>query len=271
MQLGHLGLWGLLALAVCLTAESAAARDEGADGNFTKRTSSHFILYQDVDIDESGGLHGSRRFEQQILAELERAYDRLDDLIGLRPPRKVDVVIYDPILFDQQFAGFFRFAAAGFYHGVIRIRGATQLHVGLSAVLHHELVHAAFDAAAPSYVLPGWINEGVAEWFEARTQGKRHLSPGQLGYLQQADGQGVLFSLEQLSLPSFGDFSRNAATLAYVQSYGLVEFLAREYGEGSIREFCLELARTRNLERSLKRVFNINSAALEERFVRDLR
>ena len=58
-------------MAALLLAAQAQAR--GADGKFEKRASSHFVLYQDVAIDESSGLRGSRRFEQLVLAELETA------------------------------------------------------------------------------------------------------------------------------------------------------------------------------------------------------
>ena len=131
------------------------------------------MLHQDVAIDESGGFHGSRRFEQQVLDELERAYDELERWLGLRPQRQIAVVVYDPARFDAAFAGRFRFPAAGFYEGVIRVRGDTRLTDKLARVLHHEIVHAALDAAAPTLWLPGWVNEGAAEWFEARTAGQR--------------------------------------------------------------------------------------------------
>ena len=106
----------LLLAALLLPAVSASGRGHGADGRFEKRESSHFVLFQDVDIDESGGLRGSRRFEQQVLAELESAYDRLDDLLGLRPRRKLDVFVYDAAIFDARFTGRFRFQAAGFFN-----------------------------------------------------------------------------------------------------------------------------------------------------------
>ena len=256
-----LGLW---------LAAPAGAIDRGADGEFSHRSSAHFELYQDVAIDRAGGIRGTRHFEQQILAELESAYDQLDDYLGLRPRRRIEVVIYDAGIFDQQFAGAFRFAAAGFYHGVIRIRGATQLDVNLSRVLHHELVHAALDAAAPSYVMPAWLNEGLAEWFEARTQGKRHLNGREQAMLSSARSNGALFSFASLSTPSFGHLDQNAAYLAYLQSYGMVEFLANQRGERSLREFCDRLIRTRNLERSLKHVYRANLVTLEARFVAEL-
>jgi hypothetical protein len=265
--------WNRHSAWVCLgllLATPAEANDRGADGKFEHRSSAHFELYQDVDIDRAGGFRGTRQFEQQILAELESGYDQLDNYLGLRPGRRIEVVIYDSDVFDQQFAGAFRFAAAGFYHGVIRIRGATELDVNLSRVLHHELVHAALDAAAPSYTLPAWLNEGLAEWFEARTQGKRHLSAREQMILSSAKSSGALFSFSTLSTPSFGHLESNAAYLAYLQSYGMVEFLASQRGERSLREFCDRLMRTRNLERSLKHVYREKMDELAAQFVAEL-
>jgi len=248
----------------------AAATDRGADGRFEKRVSSHFTLYQDVDIDHSGGLDGSRRFEQQVLDALEQGYDQLGDILGLRPDGKIRVLVYDPAIFDQQFGGLFRFSAAGFYQGVIRVRGDTVVHTGLVRVLHHELVHAALDAAAPSYTYPGWFNEGLAEWFEARTLGKRHLSGGEYGALVRTRQAGALFPLETLSVASFAGFGPNAARVAYLQSYGMIEFLARRYGERKLREFSLGLVRSRNLERTLARVYRSDLGKLEAGFLAEL-
>lgn len=253
-----------------LLAGAARALDRGADGEFDKRESAHFVLYQDVDIDESGGLRGSRHFEQAVLDDLERAYDRLDDLLGLRPPRKIDVVIYDPAVFERQFAGLFRFSAAGFYHGVIRVRGAERMHLGLSRVLHHELVHAALDAAAPSYAYPAWFNEGLAEWFEARAVGKRSFSVRERRILAGAWRQGALVSLARLSGPSFSRLGPDAAALAYLQSYGMIDFLVRQHGERRLRELCQELVRRRDLARALRRAYRADLAGLEARFFDEL-
>ena len=260
----------LCAIALAI-APAALAQGRGADGDFDVRTSSHFILHQDVDIDESGGFYGSRRFEQQLLAVLEDAYERLDHLLDLRPERKLHVVVYDPAIFDHQFAGRFRFQAAGFYHGVIRIRGATEMTVGLQRVLHHELVHAALDAEAPSMVFPGWINEGGAEWFEARALGKRGLNGREWAALKQWSRQGALFSIEQLSLPTFVRMGPNQAQAAYLQSYALIEYLARVHGERDLPRFYGELIRSRNLDRALKRVYRLDVRTLERRFFEQLR
>ena len=66
-----------------------------------------------VDIDESAGLYGSRKFEQDLLRELEAAFDRLDQILDMRPEQKLVVYVWDPALFDREYRGLFRFPAAG--------------------------------------------------------------------------------------------------------------------------------------------------------------
>ena len=56
-------------LGLAVLAAPAGARDRGADGVFDERTSSHFRLLQDVDLDRSTGPSGSRRFEIEVLSD----------------------------------------------------------------------------------------------------------------------------------------------------------------------------------------------------------
>jgi hypothetical protein len=261
----RVALW-LIALLVF----AADAHARGADGEFEQRESSHFVLHQDVAIDQVGGFRGSRRFEQEVLDELERAYDALDHWLSLRPQRKIEVVVYDPARFDAAFAGQFRFPAAGFYHGVIRVRGDAQLTGKLSRVLHHELVHAALDTAAPTLWLPGWVNEGAAEWFEARTGGQRGLAMDQRAALAGLARRGELLGLATLASPTFAGFPQRAAQVAYLQSYALIEYLARQRGERSLADFLDALIRSRNLDRALRRVYRIDAATLEARFLAEV-
>jgi hypothetical protein len=223
-----------------------------------------------VDIDEAGGFRGSRRFEQEVLDELERAYDRLFALLGLRPERPIEVVVYDPGVFDASFAGRFRFPAAGFYHGTIHVRGDVQVTSPLSRVLHHELVHAALHQAAPHVLWPGWFNEGVAEWFEARVAGKRHLGPGEAAALARARQRGELLPLATLWAPGFGRLGPQAAQLAYLQSYAMIAYLASEWGERALRDLCEDVARSRDVERALRRRMRLGSAELQVRLLGEL-
>jgi hypothetical protein len=252
----------LAALLLACLAGTARA-DRGADGRFEVRRSSHFVLRQDVDIDHSTGVRGSRQFERDVLAVLEAGYDRLEDDLGLRPRRRIDVLVYDAAIFDGQFGGLFGFRAAGFYAGVIRVRGDVAVSAALASTLRHELVHAGLDAAAPSLVLPAWLNEGLAEWFEARGLGRRGLGPAEVAALRAAAARGALPSLADLSAPSFAGLSNDAAGLAYLTSYALVDHLARLKGDDAVRELVEGLVRSRDLERSLQRAARMSSLGLE--------
>jgi hypothetical protein len=260
----------LLTLLVASGSGLAQGRDGGADGRYSERRSSHFVLFQDVDIDRSSGLRGSRRFEQDVLAVLERAREDLQQRLDLRLERPVQVIVHDPAIFDRAYLGLFRFSAAGFYHGSIQVRGDVQVTLPLERVLRHELVHAAFDAEAPAVALPAWINEGVAEWFEQRSYGKRHLSRGELATLQQALAAGVLPFISQLSTTSFGHLAPSEAGLAYLESYALIDYLVRRSGERGLAEFIEALLRFRSSERALQRVYRLDLHRLEQSFRSEL-
>lgn len=265
----------LVGHAVCLALAFApdpahAIGDAGADGRFTRRESFHFLLEQDVDLDEASGLYGSRQFEQDVLRELEAAYDRLDRTLALRPARKLRVTIWDPALFDARFAGLFRFPAAGFYGGSIHIRGGTRVTDALVRVLHHELVHAALDAEAPGVVLPAWLNEGLAEWFEARALGKRSLSVQEQAWLASVGRAGGLPFLAELSAPSFGGLGSERASIAYLASYAFIDHLAGLAGERGLVELWSGVLRSGSVERGVRRAFRRDLDVLEQGFRRSL-
>lgn len=255
-----------VSIAVFAAMPPRASAGRGADGEYDERRSSHFTLFQDVDIDRTSGFYGSRRFEQQVLKVLEDAYRKLDSTLGMRPRDTIIVTIHDPGIFDRRFAGMFRFPAAGFYGGTIHIRGETSVSDRLVRVLYHELVHAAFDASLPSVVLPAWFNEGVAEWFEARSIGQHALLHWQVQLLAKRHRDGQLFSLSDLSARSLGAFGPGAAQLAYLESYGFIDFLVQQRGERRLRDLCRRLIRTGNLDDSLRRIFRSDLGALQASF-----
>ncbi len=259
-----------LLLLCVFSGRTAAAPAAGADGQFSESRSSHFILYQDVAIDQRSGWRGSRRFERDVLEALETAFARVEAWLGLRPLRPVRVVVYDAEVFDREFAGIFRFAAAGFYHGVIRVRSGTSVDQALVRVLYHEYVHAAFDARAASVVLPAWVNEGVAEWIEHRAIGQQRLAAWQRETLAQAAHAGELPSLDTLMTANLGYLEGRPAALAYLQAYAFIEHLARRYGEHSLRQFLELLLRTQPFERALRTAFRGDLGRLEADFRAEL-
>lgn len=260
----------LLLAGLAFAAGAAGARDRGADGRFERRSSENFVLYQDVDIDHRTGTNGSDRFEREVLASLESAHDGLRDLLGIDPRRRVLVTIYDPAVFDAHFSRVAAFPTAGFYAGSIRVRGDVRVTPELARVLHHEYVHAALDAAAPSLVLPALVNEGLSEWFARRALGLPILGAGEAGMLAEAGRQGAWIPMDALLAPSFGHLPPGSAFLAYLQSQAFVAHLVRHHGERGLLEFWRVLVRTGGLERALERAFGAGLATLEARVFREV-
>lgn len=258
-----------LALAAALLAPGAA-HAAGADGHFDQRRSTHFRLREDVAIDQRTGPRGSRNFERDVLAVLEGGYDLLDDALGLRPRRRIEVEVYDPAVFDQRFAALLPFPAAGFYGGVIRVRGDVRVTERLANTLHHELVHAALDAAAPSLRLPAWLNEGLAEWFAARAAGRPALGRGQRAFLAESAYRGALLPLEAISQPNLVQLAAEDAPLAYLQAAALVDQIAARGGDRALRVLLAQLFRSGDLDRALVHATGRDARGLEASMLADL-
>ncbi len=244
--------------------------DGGADGEWSERRSLHFVLHQDVGIDTYTGWNGSRRFERSVLEVLEDAHDEVRRILRTAPRERVRVVVWDAELFDRQYAGLFRFRAAGFYDGVIHVRGAETVSPGLTATLHHEFVHASLDAAARGGTFPGWLNEGIAVYFERLALGRPRPGYAEYEALRAALAEGRWIPLTELG-PSFASLEKQAAALAYLEAYTAVELLAREKGPESLGRLLKQIARTGSLDRALSRTYRLDLSELEQKLVSALR
>lgn len=265
------GRWGVgLLSAVLLASGPLPASGAGADGRFERRSSDHFILYQDVAIERRTGWRGSDQFEREVLASLESAYDALRDLLGVEPRRRLYVTIYDPAVFDAQFGRLAAFPVAGFYQGSIRVRGGERLTAELARVLRHEYLHAALDAAAPSLVLPALVNEGLAEWFARRSLGLPILHANELALLSNAVTGGGWIPLPTLLVSSFAHLEARDARLAYLESGAFVEHLVRHHGERALLDFWRVLVRTARFEHALARAFGRDLPQIEAQMLREL-
>ena len=265
----------MLAALFCLTflglgGLAASAADDGADGQFNRRTSSHFTLLQDVDIDRYSGPQGSRVFEIAVLDILEDAYDAVGEALSIRPRRRIEVYIYDPGIFDAEFSRIFGVRIAGFFNGTIHVRGGARIDEQLVQTLHHEYVHAALDWRSRG-AYPAWLNEGIADYFGARAVDKRHLSLGEFGFLQRVVKRDAWIPLENLNTPSLLHLVGDDVAIAYLESYALVEFMVRSYGMRDLREVVETLAKTRNAKRALRRAYHATLSELEMDLVKTLR
>lgn len=259
-----------LAVPVLIALAAVSLSSRADEGRFRERRSTHFLLLQQVSVDEHAGPHGSRRFERDVLAVLESAYDAVRSTLGIAPSESIRVIVYDPAVFDRDLGGSFRFSAAAFYDGSIHVRGEAGVSNALARTLHHEFVHAALGSAAPIHVYPAWLNEGLAEYFERRSIGRRHLTLGEHAALASAAQTGAWIPLARLGDTSFGGLDAEEAPLAYLESYAVIEHLVRAFGESSLRPLVANMRRLAGIETALDRTYRLDLARIEMRLLDEL-
>ncbi len=262
---------GLMRAVLCAGVLYSGTGSAREDSEFSERRSLHFVLQQNVGIEDYTGWNGSRRFEQRVLDVLEDAHDEVGNSLRVAPRGDVSVVVWDPDVFERQYDGLFRFRAAGFYNGVIHIRGAQTVSANLVRTLHHEFVHASLDAAARRGTFPGWLNEGIAEYFERLALGRRSRNYPELAALQAAQQQNRWIPLAKLGSLSFADLEAESAELAYLESYAAVDFLVRHKGRDSLGRLLDRIIRTGNVDRALERIYRLDTAELEQKLLLELR
>lgn len=201
-------------------------RQSEAEADFWTDESTHFQLSYDGNRTEL--LH---RGQRAMLDTLEEAYRSFAELFGHHPvgpgKPKIQVVVHGRESFGR-LTGLGHWAG-GVYDGVVRVPVedlAGELSE-LRRVLRHELVHA-FVRALGGRDVPGWLNEGLAQWLEEpfdtdRAQRVRRTRRSLVGHAP--------FPLERLrgSLAAWDDPQEIAR--AYSQSLALVDHVQRWYGE----------------------------------------
>jgi len=127
----------------------------------------------------------------------------------------------------------------------------------LEAVLSHELAHALIRRASRDRA-PGWLHEGLAQWWE----GKRILRKE----FKEVLGGRTPFTLDELE----GNFARRAdratARASYAEALGLVEYLLQERGMGSLACVLRDLAEGASLAETLQRETGFSSRELVSRW-----
>lgn len=208
-------------------------RQAEVEEGFAGYESEHFSLAFDGDRDDL--LDGAR----DVVDVLERAYSELWLMTAHDPVRvngaPIRIVMYRRD--DFYAATGLGHWAGGAYDGSIRLP-VDDLEAERQAwtrTLRHELTHA-FVASLGGPTVPGWLNEGFAQWFEGSRE-------AQLASARERLQGRTLFSLDELSgsLARLGE--AEAISRAYAQSLLLFDHLERFYGDrllGSMLSACAE-------------------------------
>ncbi|WP_243371252.1 peptidase MA family metallohydrolase [Geotalea sp. SG265] len=216
-------------------------REMAVESRMGKGHSSRFELSYDAEA--TSGLADA------VLDALETAYNRIGSDLDYFPAARIPVILYTKkdyrlVTSSPEWSG-------GLYDGKIRlpIGGATDLTPQLRAVLFHEYTHVIVNEITRGNV-PTWLNEGLAEY-----EGRREYNPpmAELGGSARHGGNYLPFtSLEG----SFGGFNSKQASLAYQQSYSLVNYMIGAYGWFNIKEILTNLGRKMPLNAALSKALN---------------
>lgn len=183
----------------------------------------HFSVFSDPEIPED--------MIHRAAEDLEAAYLRESVFFGTQLPGPQIVVLY---------AGRSYFSlvsvpdwVSGIFDGKIRVcveprEGAER---ALSAVLVHELAHALIRQSSRDRA-PGWLHEGLAQWWEGRRLPRRDV--------KAVLGSKPARSIEALEASLRQQLDRSTARASYAQALSLVEYLMSVRGEGA---FACVLAR----------------------------
>lgn len=178
-----------------------------------------------------------RSFAEEIQARTREALDKLGDLIGSLPDRRIEIVAYQsqedlrPALVDRGGTYETRLATLGARVATdILVLDAGTRGQDLYEVLTHELSHVVLNLHFDEEYIdaPLWLDEGLAMYVEGP------LAPDEQAELDQAIESDTLMSVR--SLTSFpGDAS--LVPLAYAESRDIVAFLIASGGEAKFRRF----------------------------------
>jgi tetratricopeptide (TPR) repeat protein len=219
-------------------------------------------------FDRAGNVHFDLRYQDGI--SYSSAYDLrkvLDQArrdvgrdFGYWPRHQIVVLVYSEEDFKQVRQGPDWIAAL--YDGKIRIpfpRSPDAL-VSLNSTLVHEYTHAIVHDITQNQC-PVWLNEGLAEFEEAKTR------KPDLQHLQAAVSNNRLIPLSSLD-SAFKSRDANVAALAYQQSYSLVTYLDQTYRFYRIRKILDKLPQGMSIEAALQDELKLSTAQLEQRWQR---
>ena len=201
---------------------------------------------------------GSQKDAQTMLAVASETIDSMSKLLGVGIDFPVKVWIYKSVE-DMRPALARRsetFEQSVVTLGVL-VTSDTALVLGNASfdTLRHELTHAVTAVAGEGAFgsLPAWLDEGTAVYSQS--------DPGGFGSaLKQAVARGDVLSVRSISsYPGRPD----KVELFYGQSWSLVSYLVKTYGDGKFAQLFAEIKAGKRIDEALMTVYGIDQDVLE--------
>jgi hypothetical protein len=195
----------------------------------------------------------------EVSQQVIETHHTLTTTFGAAPPFRTSIRIMDETDF-YQLTGAPEWTNAMFFRGEIIIpleSGKTIDRANLLRSVKHEYSHAVLSAMSGG-LIPGWIDEGLAQWIEGEENPV--LKASLKKYLRQADP----ISLELLQ----GGFTKLPSPMvpaAYAESLIATQAIIRAYGENKIGRYLKNLRDGMNKEIAFESAFEISLGTFEEK------
>jgi Peptidase MA superfamily len=207
--------------------------------------------------------NGSQSFGQQLMDAAQGGLEKLVADTGAHLEKPVKVYIYgsqqallDALIYSYSWQG----GGAFTDYGIVVLGVAPDdLEWGKRAMVH-ELAHLVTYQMTfnPYGDIPTWLNEGISMYAEGT------LEEGYQSVLAKAVSEGELISVQSLSSSFPADPER--ATLAYAESYSLVDFLIYTYGQEKMLELLAVFKEGTSYDNALQKVYSFDTNGLEQRW-----
>jgi len=212
---------------------------------------------------------GDSHFVQRLVEAGEEALSLLEDDIGAKPGRTIEVYVYgnrtallDSLIYPDEWTGGVAFTE----YGIVALGiSVSQLGWGEGAMAH-EMAHLVVHQVTMNgygIVLPSWLDEGLAMYAEGDPTSEFASA------LSSAVKRGQLDSVQSLSSSFPADTA--GATLAYAESYSLVEYLLENKGGGENMLALLGAIRAGSgYEEALQEVYGLSIGQLDSQWKQHL-
>lgn len=224
---------------------------------YTHIQGNHFLVYytkRDANV------------AQMVLDSAEAVYAPVINRFGYEPSRPIPLVLSpDQTTLQQSFGWSNGDTTMGVYWtGVIQVLSPNAWLKGVPkeqrpAAFHrlsplaHELTHYLLDYKTGGNY-PRWFTEGLAQRVEYQVTGYLWVEP-------ESNMHQQLYTLAELQ----GDFDTlSNQALAYRESYLMVDYLARTWGDDKLRNLVGDLAGGYTFERALQRTTGMNQPQFEQ-------
>jgi hypothetical protein len=204
---------------------------------------------------------GDASFAQTLLDSGVEALERLSSDTGAHLEEPVEVYIYasaselrGAMVFPQEWTGGFAFVD----YGILAIGVAPENLGWGTRAMAHELAHlVTYQMTSNPYGdIPNWLSEGLSMFAEGS------LDSTFKAQLDKAIAHDTLFSVQSLSSAFPSDTA--SATLSYAESYSLIDFLLREYGQEKLLNLLQVFKQGATYDDALRQIYGFDTRGLDD-------